>query len=57
MLPVVVLNGLSQDSETAYADLAQAVRDLRRAAGGHPVTPSPWPADTLDFLLTGSNSS
>ena len=57
LLPVVVLNGLSQDNDTAYADFAQAVQDLRRAAGGHPVTPSPWLADVLDFLLTGSDSS
>ncbi|MEW2114852.1 alpha/beta hydrolase [Streptomyces sp. NPDC005474] len=57
LLPVVVLNGLSQDNDAAYADLAQAVRDLRSAADGRPVTPSPWLAVALDFLTTGSNSS
>ena len=57
VLPVVVLNGLSQDNDTAYGAFAQAVRDLRRAADGHAVTPSPWLADALDFLQTGSGSS
>lgn len=57
VLPLVVFNGLSQDNDTAYADFAQAVRDLRRAAGGHPVTPSPWLAGALDFMLTGADSS
>ncbi|MEV2214080.1 alpha/beta fold hydrolase [Streptomyces sp. NPDC050997] len=57
VLPVVVFNGLSQDNDTAYGVFAQAVRDLRRAADGHTVTPSPWLADTLGFLLDGSDSS
>ncbi|WP_308402703.1 alpha/beta hydrolase [Streptomyces sp. AC550_RSS872] len=57
VVPVVVFSGLSQDNDAAYADLAQAVRDMRRAAGGHTVTPSPWLAETLGFLLTGSESS
>ncbi|CAM5441595.1 Alpha/beta hydrolase OS=Streptomyces alboniger OX=132473 GN=CP975_33185 PE=3 SV=1 [Streptomyces alboniger] len=57
VMPVVVFNGLSQDNDTAYAAFAQAVRDLRRAADGHAVTPSPWLADTLDFFLDGSESS
>ncbi|WP_330289680.1 alpha/beta hydrolase [Streptomyces sp. NBC_00576] len=57
VLPVVVLSGLSQDNDTAYADFAQAVRDLRRAADGHTVTPTPWLAATLDFMLTGADSS
>ncbi|WP_215451870.1 alpha/beta hydrolase [Streptomyces sp. ATCC 21386] len=57
LVPVVVFSGLSQDNDAAYADLAQAVRDMRRAAGGHTVTPSPWLAGTLDFLLNGSDSA
>ncbi|MGQ5596892.1 MULTISPECIES: alpha/beta hydrolase [unclassified Streptomyces] len=57
VLPVVLLNGLSQDNDAAYADLARAVRDLRRAADGRTVTPSPWLADALGFLLTGSDSA
>ncbi|NUQ97772.1 MAG: alpha/beta fold hydrolase [Streptomyces sp.] len=57
MVPVVVFNGLSQDNDSAYGDFAQAVRDMRRAADGGSVTPTPWLADTLDFLLTGSSSS
>ncbi|MFJ9817473.1 alpha/beta fold hydrolase [Streptomyces sp. NPDC101151] len=57
VLPVVVLNGLSQDNPGAYADLAQAVGDLRRAAEGQGVTPTPWLAGSLDFLLTGSDSA
>ncbi|GAA4064115.1 alpha/beta hydrolase [Streptomyces shaanxiensis] len=57
LVPVVVFNGLSQDNDAAYADLAQAVRDMRRAADGHTVTPSPWLAETLGFLLNGSDSA
>ncbi|ELP66963.1 alpha/beta hydrolase [Streptomyces turgidiscabies] len=57
VLPVIVLNGLSQDNDAAYGAFAEAVQDLRRAAAGHPVTPSPWLADALGFLLTGSDSS
>ncbi|AZQ40561.1 alpha/beta hydrolase [Streptomyces cyaneochromogenes] len=59
LVPVVVFNGLSQDNDAAYADLAKAVRDMRRAADGHTVTPSPWLADTLGFLLdpNGSDSA
>jgi hypothetical protein len=30
---------------------------MRRAVGGRTVTPSPWLAETLDFLLTGSGSA
>ncbi|MEV5872889.1 alpha/beta hydrolase [Streptomyces sp. NPDC052101] len=56
-LPVIVFNGLSQDNPAAYGDLAQAVRDLRRAADGRAVSPSPWLAGTLDFLLTGHDST
>ncbi|MFI2200443.1 alpha/beta hydrolase [Streptomyces sp. NPDC020192] len=56
-LPVVVFNGLSQDNPSAYGDLARAVADLRRAAGGRAVTPSPWLAGSLDFLLTGHDST
>jgi pimeloyl-ACP methyl ester carboxylesterase len=57
VLPVVLLNGLSQDNDTAYDAFAQAVRDLRRAADGDTVTPSPRLAEALDFLLTGADSS
>ncbi|GHA03720.1 alpha/beta hydrolase [Streptomyces echinoruber] len=56
-MPVVVFNGLSQDNDSAYGDLARAVRDLVRAADGHRVAPSPWLADALRFVLTGSDSS
>ncbi|WP_078948027.1 alpha/beta hydrolase [Streptomyces griseus] len=57
VMPVIVFSGLSQDNDTAYADLAQAVRDMRRAADGHRVTPSPGLAATLHFLLSGSESA
>ncbi|MEV4339481.1 alpha/beta hydrolase [Streptomyces sp. NPDC049590] len=57
VLPVLVLNGLSQDNPTAYGDLADAVRDLRRAAEGRAVTPSPWLASALEFTLTGHESA
>ncbi|WP_055529332.1 alpha/beta hydrolase [Streptomyces graminilatus] len=58
VVPVVLLNGLSQDNDTAYDAFAQAVRDLRRAADGGTVsTPSPWLADILGFMLTGADSS
>ncbi|MER5525328.1 alpha/beta hydrolase [Streptomyces sp. NPDC002677] len=54
--PLVVFNGLSQDNDPAYGDFAAAVRDLRDAADGKAVTPGPWLADMLGFLLTGSES-
>lgn len=57
LVPVIALSGLSQDNDAAYADLARAVGDMRDAVGGSTVTPSPWLAETLDFLLTGSGSA
>ncbi|MEU5792012.1 alpha/beta fold hydrolase [Streptomyces sp. NPDC047813] len=57
VLPALVLNGLSQDNPSAYGDFAQGVRELRRAAGGDPVSPSPWLAELLQFLLTGHDSA
>ncbi|MER5507278.1 alpha/beta hydrolase [Streptomyces sp. NPDC002766] len=58
VVPVLVLNGLSQDNASAYGDLAQGVRDLLRAADGRRVsTPSPWLADVLAFELTGAESA
>ncbi|MEU2422139.1 alpha/beta hydrolase [Streptomyces sp. NPDC007851] len=55
--PMLVFDGLSQDDDTAYGAFAAAVRDLRDAADGRSVDPSPWLADTLRFLLTGSESA
>ncbi|MER8056486.1 MULTISPECIES: alpha/beta hydrolase [unclassified Streptomyces] len=57
VLPTLVFNGLSQDNPSAYGDFAQGVRELRRAAGGDPVSPSPWLAELLQFLLTGHDSA
>ncbi|MFD9096899.1 alpha/beta hydrolase [Streptomyces collinus] len=57
IVPVLLFNGLSQDNPAAFGDFAQAVRDLRRAAGGRSVTPSPWLAESLRFLLTGDDSA
>ncbi|WP_201300764.1 serine hydrolase [Streptomyces sp. HF10] len=57
LIPTLVLNGLSQDLPSAYGDFAQGVRELRRAAGGEPVSPSPWLAGLLQFLLTGHDSA
>ncbi|MCW5253634.1 alpha/beta hydrolase [Streptomyces sp. SHP 1-2] len=56
-VPVILLNGLSQDNATAYGDFAEGVRDLARAARGEPVAPSPWLAGVLDFTLTGAESA
>lgn len=56
MTPLVFINGLSQDNDTAYRDFAQGVRDMLRAAHGQRVTPSPWLAAVLDFELTGADS-
>ncbi|MFD0395727.1 alpha/beta hydrolase [Streptomyces nogalater] len=56
-LPAIVFNGLSQDNPTAYGDFAAGMRDLRRAAAGRTVTPSPWLASTLEFKLTGHESA
>ncbi|MFE0472828.1 alpha/beta hydrolase [Streptomyces sp. NPDC058947] len=57
VLPVVVFNGLSQHHDVAYGDFAQGVGDLLRAARGERVTPSPWLAGVLDFVLTGTESA
>ncbi|WP_394428121.1 alpha/beta hydrolase [Streptomyces sp. SGAir0957] len=57
ILPLVLFNGLSQDNDAAYGDFARGVQDLRRAADGQHVTPSPWLAGVLDFELTGANSA
>ncbi|WP_308297134.1 MULTISPECIES: alpha/beta hydrolase [unclassified Streptomyces] len=56
LMPLVVFNGLSQHNDAAYGDFAQGIRDMRRAADGHPVAPSPWLADVLKFVLTGTDS-
>ncbi|WP_405639894.1 alpha/beta hydrolase [Streptomyces sp. NBC_00019] len=56
VMPLVVFNGLSQDNDAAYGDFAQGMRDLLRAADRHPVTPSPWLAEVLEFELTGTDS-
>jgi pimeloyl-ACP methyl ester carboxylesterase len=56
VMPIVVLNGLSQHNNTAYADFAQGVRDMLRASRGQRVPPSPWLAGVLEFVLTGTDS-
>ncbi|MEU1314853.1 alpha/beta hydrolase [Streptomyces tibetensis] len=56
LMPIVVLNGLSQHNDAAYGDFAQGVRDMLRASRGQRVTPSPWLAGVLDFVLTGTDS-
>ncbi len=56
IVPLIVFNGLSQDNDAAYGDFAQGVRDMLRAADGHRVTPSPWLAEVLEFMLTGADS-
>ncbi|MFH7334176.1 alpha/beta hydrolase [Streptomyces sp. KHY 26] len=57
IVPALVFNGLSQDNASAFGDFARGVRDLRIAAEGHPVAPSPWLAGSLQFLLTGHDSA
>lgn len=57
VVPLVLMNGLSQDNDQAYGELASSVRDLTRAAQGTPVRPSPALAETLRFTLTGEESS
>ncbi|MHC5904291.1 alpha/beta hydrolase [Streptomyces sp. S6] len=57
LVPVVLVNGLSQDNDRAYGELASSVRDLRHAAQGTPVEPNPTLAETLRFTLTGEESS
>ncbi|MEU6919086.1 alpha/beta hydrolase [Streptomyces olindensis] len=56
VMPVVVLNGLSMHHDTPYGDFAQGMRDLLRASQGQRVTPSPWLAGVLEFVLTGTDS-
>ncbi|MFC4502729.1 MULTISPECIES: alpha/beta fold hydrolase [Streptomyces] len=56
-VPVVVFSSLSQDNDEAYGNLARAVRDMRRAAQGHPVDPDPVLAETLKFVLTDADSA
>ncbi|MGW3949463.1 alpha/beta hydrolase [Streptomyces sp. NPDC004752] len=56
-VPVILLNGLSQDNDEAYGAFARAVRDMNRAAQGRRVDPDPAFADMLKFQLTGSESA
>lgn len=56
VMPVVALNGLSQHNDTAYGDFAQGVRDMLRASQRQRVTPSPWLAGVLEFVLTDTDS-
>lgn len=56
VMPVVALNGLSQHNDTAYEDFAPGVQDMLRASRGQRVTPSPWLAGVLEFVLTGTDS-
>ncbi|MEU0191041.1 alpha/beta hydrolase [Streptomyces afghaniensis] len=56
VMPMVVFNGLSQHNDAAYGDFAQAVRDMLRASRGQRVTPSPWLAGVLAFVLTDTDS-
>ena len=53
VMPMVVFNGLSQHNDAAYGDLAQGLRDMLRASQGQRVTPSPWLAGVLEFVLDG----
>ncbi|MEU1183807.1 alpha/beta hydrolase [Streptomyces sp. NPDC005820] len=52
----LIMGGLSQDNDTAFGNLAQAVRGMRRAAEGGQVTPSPVLTEMLTLLLTGASS-
>jgi pimeloyl-ACP methyl ester carboxylesterase len=56
VVPLVALNGLSQHNDAAYGDFTQGVRDMLRASRGERVTPSPWLAGVLEFVLTGADS-
>ncbi|WP_338775841.1 alpha/beta hydrolase [Streptomyces sp. DG1A-41] len=56
VMPIVALNGLSQDNDAAYGDFAQGVRDMLRASEGREVSPSAWLAGVLEFVLTGTDS-
>ncbi|MFB7928096.1 alpha/beta fold hydrolase [Streptomyces sp. NPDC056039] len=56
VMPMVVFNGLSQHNDAAYGDFAQGMRDMLRASKGQRVTPSPWLAGVLEFMLTGTDS-
>lgn len=56
IVPPLVMAGLSMDNDKDFGNLAQAVRDMRRAAEGGRVTPSPAFAEMLKFVLTGAAS-
>ncbi|MFJ8467677.1 alpha/beta hydrolase [Streptomyces swartbergensis] len=56
VMPIVAFNGLSQHNDAAYGDFAQGVRDMLRASQGQRVTPSPWLAGVLEFVLTDTDS-
>lgn len=56
-VPVIVFSGLSQDNDAAHGALARAVRDMSLAARGRHVVPDPHFAETLRFVLTGSESA
>jgi pimeloyl-ACP methyl ester carboxylesterase len=56
VMPMVVFNGLSQHHDGPYGDFAQGMRDMLRASQGQRVTPSPWLAGVLEFVLTDTDS-
>ncbi|MGX2998798.1 alpha/beta fold hydrolase [Streptomyces sp. JNUCC 64] len=56
LVPLLVFMGLGQDNEGAREAFAHTVRDLRRAAAGEAVRPSPALAAQLRFLLTADDS-
>ncbi|MGW0583650.1 alpha/beta hydrolase, partial [Streptomyces sp. NPDC002920] len=56
IVPPLLMAGLSLDNDTDFGNLAQAVREMRRAAEGGRVTPSPAFTEVLKFVLTSAAS-
>lgn len=56
-VPALLLDPLSDDSESSNADLAERVQVLARAAAGQPADPTPSLDDALAGLLTGAGSA
>ncbi|MEJ3744010.1 alpha/beta hydrolase [Actinomycetes bacterium KLBMP 9797] len=56
LLPMLLFSGLYDDRDAPSAEFAAAVRVLRDAAAGRPVTPTPALEEELRFATTGADS-
>ncbi|MFJ4773113.1 alpha/beta fold hydrolase [Streptomyces uncialis] len=56
-VPALVFGSLSEDNPEAFDRFARMVREMRQAASGAQVSPSPDVVETLKFVFTGAASA